>query len=134
MLYGLTDMGRSFSRQVGLDPGPSHRESLEHRFWVWKTGAFFERKGYEVTKEHPIKGNGAVDVLAERPGEKVIVEVETGKSNVKANLAKLKGAAFDRVVLLATSPAAVQACQKAMEGAAKAEGPPIEILTWLDLV
>ena len=46
--------------------------------------------------------------------KKLAVEVETGKSDIKENLNKIKDAGFDRIVLVATSPAAVSACQKAV--------------------
>ena len=73
MLYQLTDHGRTVCKQVGIDPGPAPREGLEHRYWVKRTAEHFEKKGYDVTKEHPIKGNGAIDILSERPGERVAV-------------------------------------------------------------
>ena len=133
VLCQLTDFGRSVSRSIGIDPGPHPRESLEHRYWVRKAAEYFEKKGYEVTREHPIKGNGAVDVLAERPGECVVVEVETGKSDIKANLNKIKGAGFDRVALLATSPAAVSACQSAVYSTESIDPSAVELLTWLDI-
>ena len=100
-------------------------------FWVDRTARHFEREGYEVRREHPVQGNGAVDILATRPGETVVVEVETGKSDTKENLTKIAHAGFDRVVLVATSPAASEACQKAM--AAVAGGPPVQLVSWLDI-
>ena len=133
VLYQLTDFGRSICTSTGIDPGPKSRESLEHRYWIKKAAEHFEKKGYEVTKEHPIKGNGAVDILAERPGERVVIEVETGKSDIKANLAKVKKANFDRVVLLAASPAAVSACQGAIDSVGNTAPSAIELLTWLDI-
>ena len=92
----------------------------------------YEQKGYCVSCEHPVKGNGAIDILAERPGERVAIEVETGRSNIKNNLHKIEDAGFDRVLLIATSPAAVTACQKAIANA-KQGNFPIEQLTWLDI-
>ena len=86
-----------------------------------------------ATREHPIKGNGAVDILAQRPGERVVVEVETGKSDIKANLSKIKDGNFDRVVLLATSPAAVNTCQSAIDAMENIDPSTAELLTWLDI-
>jgi len=133
VLYQLTDFGRSVCSSVGLDPGPRPRESLEPRYWIGQAAEHFERKGYEVVKEHPIKGNGAVDLLAERPGERVVIEVETGKSDIKANLAKIPPDEFRRVILIATTPQAIVACQKAMADHPAAAKPPVELLTWLDV-
>jgi len=132
VLYQLTDPGRTVCEQSGIDPGPRLRTSLEHSFWVMKVAEHFEAKGYAVTREHVIAGNGAVDLLAERPGEQVAVEVETGKSDIPTNLAKSRQAGFDRIVLVATSPAAVGICQRAIE---QVPGgcPSVEILTWLDV-
>jgi len=131
VLFQLTDHGRVISSSLGIDPGPKRRESLEHMFWVDRAAKYFEKEGYKVAREHPVKGNGAVDVLAQRPGEKIAVEIETGKSDTKENLTKIAHADFDRIVLVATSPAGSEACQKAM--ASVTDGPPVQLLTWLDV-
>ena len=133
VLYQLTGFGRTVCSSNGVDPGPRPRESLEHAFWVRKAAAFFEGKGYDVVCEHPVKGNGAIDLLAERLGERVAVEIETGKSNVKGNLEKIRKAGFDRTVLVATSPAAATTCQKAVHEAGSQDTAPIEQLSWLDI-
>jgi len=59
------------------------------------------------------------------------VEIETGKSDIKANLAKVQEGGFDKVVLIATSPAAAGACQKAITNSKGLAGA--ELMTWLDL-
>jgi Holliday junction resolvase-like predicted endonuclease len=100
-------------------------------FWVDRTAKYFEKEGYETKREHPVKGNGAVDILATRPGDTVVVEIETGKSDTSENLTKIAHAEFDRIVLVATSPAASEACRKAMAGVKS--GPPVQLLTWLDM-
>ena len=66
-------------------------------------------------------------------GQKIAVEVETGKSNIKGNLAKIKKAGFDQIILVATSPAAVTACQKAVDLTERNQSPQVEQLTWFDL-
>jgi hypothetical protein len=131
VLFQLTDPGRAICSSLGIDSGPKPRESLEHMFWVERTAKYFEKEGYETEREHPVQGNGAVDILATRPGEMVAVEIETGKSDTMENLTKIAHADFDRIVLVATSPAGSEACQKAM--ADVTEGPPVQLLTWLDI-
>jgi len=133
VLYQLTDPGRAVCSPLGIDPGPKPRESLEHMFWINRVSKYFERKGYEVKCEHPVKGNGAIDVLAKKPTEQVAIEVETGKSNIKENLNKIKSAGFDRIVMLATSPAATEACRKAVDSSEKGQSPAVELITWLDI-
>jgi len=133
VLNQLTDFGRNICSSHSIDPGPSPRESLEHMFWVNRAAKYFEKKGYEVLREHPVKGNGAIDILAAKPGQKVAVEIETGKSNIKENLRKISKAGFDRVVFLATSPAAITACQRAIDSSDQGQSPPLELLNWLDI-
>ncbi len=133
VLYELTDWGRTACQRLGLDPGPVPRASLEHRFWVDRAAAFFEDRGYDVKHEQLLPGDGVIDVLAERPGDRIAIEIETGKSDIAANLTKLRARGFDRIVLLATSPAAVTACQRAMASAVSDQQPTIELRTWLDI-
>ena len=133
MLYQLTDIGRSVCEYVKIDPGPQPRASVEHRYWTRQTARHFEKKGYDITYEHSVKGNGAIDILAEKSGTKIAVEIETGKSDIKENLNKIKEAGFDKIVLVATSPAAITACQKAISSADQKIIPRIEQLTWLDI-
>jgi HJR/Mrr/RecB family endonuclease len=133
MLYELTDMGRSVCSAHAIDPGPQPRESLEHRWWVRKAHEYFERQGYQITREHMIRGNGAIDLLAEKPGERVAVEVETGKSDVAENLAKIRKASFDRIIVIATSPVAVTACTRILASVGAEGHDAVQMLTWLDV-
>jgi len=133
VLYQLTELGRSACSSQGIEPGPRSRESLEHSFWVGRAAKYFESKGYDVSREHPVKGNGAIDILAKRGSQKVAIEIETGKSNIKANLNKITGDDFDKIVLVPTSPAAVTACQKAIDSTERNRAPQIEQLTWFDI-
>lgn len=129
VLYELTDHGRVLCDAAGIDPGLRPRASLEHRFWVMKAAEHFEKTGYVIGHEHVIDGNGAVDLVAQRPGERLAVEVETGKSDIMANLQKVQAAGFDRIILLATSPTAMAACQRAIDAA---KTPSVELRSWLD--
>ena len=129
MLYQLTDIGRRVCEYVKIDPGPRSRQSLEHRYWIRQTAKYYEERGYDISQEHPVKGKEAIDLLVQRPGEKIAVEIETGKSDIKANLEKTKDAGFDKIILVATSPAAVTACRKAVEATSNKE---VEQLSWLD--
>jgi len=129
VLYQLTDAGRTVCADVGIDAGPVPPVSLEHRYWAMRAADLFDDRGYEVAHEYAVHGNGTIDLLAERPGERIAIEIETGKSDIANNITKLKSAGFDRIIIIATSPTAVTACQSAI---AKANAP-VELLTWLDL-
>ena len=133
VLYELTDLGRTVCSSAHIEIGHSPRESLEHRYWVRQTAKCFEKQGYQVTCEHPVKGNGAIDILAQRHDKKTAVEVETGKSNITANLTKTKGAGFDKIIFVATSATVVSACQKAIEAMEPGKSGRVELLSWLDI-
>ena len=133
VLNQLTDDGRALCSSLGIDAGPRPRTSLEHAYWALNAAEHFERKGYEVLHEYAVKGNGTIDLLAERPGERVAVEIETGKSDIKGNLTKLRGCEFDQIVVIGTSPTAVTACQRAMDTIQDSEAQTVKLLTWLDI-
>ena len=133
VLYQLTENGRAVCEAEHIDPGPRHRESLEHRYWVRQACRHFERQGYSTVREHPVKGNGAVDILARKGGREVVIEVETGKSDIANNIEKIKKYPFDQVILLATNPTAAGKCQRAVEKVGNLQQTPIEVLTWLDI-
>lgn len=131
MLFQLTEWGRAVCGDLGIDAGCAPRTSLEHTYWARKVAEEFRANAYDVTLEQPIAGNGAVDLVAQRPGQRVAIEIETGKSNIAANLKKLACAGFDRILFVATSPAACAACQRAIEKQ-DAINPTVELRTWLD--
>jgi len=133
VLYQLTENGRAVCEGEHIDPGPRHRESLEHRYWVRQTCKHFEKQGYTTTCEHPVKGNGAVDILAQKARRQVVIEVETGKSDIQNNIKKIKKYPFDQVILVATNPATAGKCQRVVEKVADSQKTPIEVLTWLDI-
>ena len=62
-----------------------------------------------------------------------LAKVETGKSDIKANLDKLRNEGFDRLVVVATSPMAVSACHRAIEKSGLEKNSAVELMTWLDL-
>jgi hypothetical protein len=133
MLHELTDDGRDVASSLGLAPGERPRASLEHAYWTLQVARLYERQGYALTREFRIEGNGAVDLVAKRPGVRVAIEIETGKSDIAGNLAKLREAGFDRIVFVATSPTAVTACRRVIDERSRDADVPVELLTWLDV-
>ncbi len=133
VLYHLSAHGRALCADLGIDAAPVLRASLEHQFWVERAAEYLESEGYEVTREYAVPDDGIVDLLAERPGARVVLEVETGKSDIEENIRKLKNAGFDRIIFLATCPEAVGACHKAIAAVERSARTPVELLTWLDL-
>lgn len=133
VLYQLTDAGRTTCERLGIDPGPQPRASLEHSYWADRLSAHYEARGLRVTMEQAVPGDGVVDLVAENDRERVAIEVETGKSDVAENVRKLRGAGFNRVVLFATSPTAVEACRRAIDAEMADNQHTVQLLTWLDV-
>lgn len=133
VLYQLTDTGRSTCQRLGIDAGPLPRASLEHSYWVDRLAAHYEARGLRVQLEYAVPGDGVVDLIAEDDHQRVAIEVETGKSDVAENVRKLRGAGFDRIVLFATSPTAVEVCQRAVKAEATGAAYSVEVLTWLEM-
>lgn len=132
VLYDLTDAGRGACRELGLGAGPRLHGSLLHEYWIMQAAEHYESQGYEVTREYAVPGDGLVDLRAARPDGTLAIEIETGQSDIRQNIRKLQTASFDKLVLLAVSPEAAVACQRALL-AEPQRTLPVELLTWLDV-
>ncbi|AQT68733.1 conjugal transfer ATP-binding protein TraC [Anaerohalosphaera lusitana] len=131
VLLQISDNARGLCIREGIFP-PRRRESIEHLFWKEKAKEYFADLGYDVSLEHSVTDNGVVDLVAKNHREKIAVEVETGKSDIAANIKKLSDTDFDRLVLVATNASAVDKIDRAIAGC---DNPrvPIERLCWLDI-
>lgn len=97
-LLELTERGRACAGA----PMPHDREGgLVHRFWVDTLARLLQSQGFGVKKEYPVGEGQTVDLLAEREGGEIAVEVETGNSDALSNMGKCLRAGFRRVWILA---------------------------------
>src|SRR5262249_38300047 len=99
----LTCAGREV---LGLPEGVIHgerHESAEHWYWKMRLADAFRECGYEVE----IEKNGA-DLAVEKDGKRIALEIETGQSDVEANITRDLSAGFDEVVVAWTSGARVR--------------------------
>ena len=62
----------------------------------------YEAKGYKVVKEYPLGGGKAVDLLVTRGNDRICIEIETGKSDIKENVRKCKEAGFEKIRIVKT--------------------------------
>ncbi len=117
-LIELTPAGQKLVRQVLPDEKTMRAlrqpaNGLEHRYWKDRVSRALAREGLHVEQEHVRNGDGRVDVHAEN-GAKVAVEIETGKSDVKANVQKDLRAGYSDVLILPTNPRARRKANKAV--------------------
>jgi archaellum biogenesis ATPase FlaH len=95
-LYDLTTSGK---KTLGQKLNRKGRGGLEHRYWI------------EKIKEHYLNNEGFtflekddIDLVVETIRKKLALQVETGKSNIQANLTKLGRYAADLKYVVTTNP------------------------------
>jgi hypothetical protein len=90
-LLSLTPAGEDVVRTNGGAIIRSGRAGMEHEFWRSRLKERCEARGYTVTEEYHLGGGKHVDLCAQRQDRAILIEVETGKSDVKENIAKCAG-------------------------------------------
>ncbi len=114
VLLGLTPKGRVCLRNMDLDvPDKSRWGSLEHEFWKEKAAQQFVHLGWTVTKEE--SGHGYTDLVAEKNGQRIAVEIETGKSNWRENIRKNLAGDYRGIFILTTNSEAQNQILKVIE-------------------
>jgi hypothetical protein len=88
---GATQIGVTLSRRRG---------GAVHEYWREQCRRWLIRHKYVVTDEYPVGGGRSVDLHGANNGETIIIEIETGKSDVDATILKLVGLAGRRVVFI----------------------------------
>ncbi|MGB7295228.1 MAG: DUF87 domain-containing protein [Candidatus Aminicenantales bacterium] len=94
----LTDEGKKAIPDVRIEKIFHKAGSWEHEYWKFRVGEHYRKKGYTVTFEYKIGDGKSVDVVAERDGRKIAIEVETGKSDSFYNIKKDLGVGFEEVI------------------------------------
>ena len=100
-------------KRIGLGDGKQPRESLVHEYWKRQYARLFEQKGYRVEIEAERVG-GRVDVLAIKGDERIGIEIETGKSDVVANVRNCLRSHLNLVFLIATDQVAYRKIQRSL--------------------
>lgn len=93
----LTDAGKKAIPDVRVEKAFHKNESFEHGFAKTKVAEHYRAKGYKVTMEYKLPGGRSVDVVAEKNGKQIAIEVETGKSDALYNIKKDLEAGFQEV-------------------------------------
>lgn len=81
---------------------PYFANGAEHEVAKDQVARSLKTQGFHVTKEHRLPA-GTVDVYAKRGDERIAIEVETGKSNIQANLDKLERTDVTRAITVPTN-------------------------------
>ena len=100
-LFDLTKKAKMILRDLGHEVS-NISEGIVHRFWKDHIAEQFRQRGYEIQIEQYYI-NGRPDIIAEKNGKKVAIEIETGKSDPIKNIRQALEASFDQIISLATS-------------------------------
>jgi len=98
----FTDAGKKAIPDVRIEKAYHKNESYEHAVAKAKVAEHYRALGYEVTMEYKLPGGRAVDVVAEKDGKRIAIEIETGKSDSLYNIRKDVKAGFDEVLIIPT--------------------------------
>ncbi len=115
-ILSLTDCARDLLARAGVEVARTRHGGPEHEYWKHIIGARLHAHGFTVTEEYPVGGGKTVDLYAVRGEQRVIVEVETGHSDIAANVTKCEGQDAE-IVFVFTSPQ-VRSAHEAMIHAA----------------
>ncbi|GAH59270.1 unnamed protein product [marine sediment metagenome] len=99
VLVELTRKGSNLLEELGYDAKNMIRQfGLLHGFWRNKVKRHYEKLGYILTSEKKLNGERA-DLIAEKAGEKIAIEIETSKSDAIRNIRKCLLWEFDLVIV-----------------------------------
>jgi hypothetical protein len=99
-VLALTERGK---KALGINEAAADRlGGPEHRYWRRRLADHLRDSGYDVTEEYPLGGGKAIDLLAVKNGQRLAIEIETGKSDAAANVRKCLNAGSNQVVVVTT--------------------------------
>lgn len=84
----LTTDGTALLASRGITLRQTRGGGAEHEFWKHELRTVLERKGWAVAEEFALGGGKSADLRAGRGDRVLFVEVETGRSDIAANVAK----------------------------------------------
>jgi DNA-binding MarR family transcriptional regulator len=96
---------------LGLDTSEPEYGSITHEYWKRFYAQRFREQGYHVEFEVP-RESGRVDIVAKKDGEKIAIEIETGKSDFIRNVQQDLVAKYNKVFVIATDKSAFEKIEK----------------------
>ncbi len=96
-LMELTSFGRYTAKEEGFDiPERQTRGSIEHFYWIHRVCRFLSKHEFQPACEK-------FDIDITDLENKIGIEIETGKSDIKKNLKKLNDSPFRKCFMLSTT-------------------------------
>jgi hypothetical protein len=101
-LLTLTAAGEAIVRSEGGTIRRSGPAGMLHEFWRSRIRERCENRGYTVTDEYHLGNGKRVDLLARSGDRRLLIEIETGRSDIAENVAKCQG--HGELVVFCTTP------------------------------
>jgi Holliday junction resolvase-like predicted endonuclease len=105
---------------------PPRAGGAVHRFWVARIAETFRKRGLKVRFEAPVGEGRAIDLVAERAGEKVAVEVEVSGRRLKESIRKLAAQKNCRRVVACASSTVLERARSWLDS--ESTGSDIELV------
>ncbi|MDM8536042.1 hypothetical protein QUF70_04750, partial [Desulfobacterales bacterium HSG17] len=100
-LFELTKKGKMVLGDMGYE-FENKSEGVVHKFWKHKVSEYYKDMGLDVlVEEYYI--NGRPDIIVNKDGKKIAIEIETGKSDYVGNIERALAAGFDEVMCMAVN-------------------------------
>jgi len=104
VIMKLTKSGKFYVNASEKESETDYRKGgISHEYWKNMYADKFKNQGYDVILEKPVGGGKTVDIVATKDNERIAIEVETGRSDILANVEKCIADNFDKIILVATT-------------------------------
>jgi hypothetical protein len=134
-IFELTGKGKESLAGMGVETCASHRKGgLEHEYWKNRLAERFRKLGYGVSMEYPIGEGQAIDLVARKDGERMAIEIETGKSDAVHNVQRAAQAGFSRITCAALDANAERKIRSQLEGVVLPAGAKVSVMKVSDLL
>jgi hypothetical protein len=124
----LTDKGKKNIKDVKIENVFNKNASWEHEYWKYRIGMYYRKKGFNVTYEYRIGEGKSVDVVAEKDGRKIAIEIETGKSDYMYNVMKNLEYGFDEIIVAALNKATRERIVTELKDAGQGKEEKVEVV------
>jgi len=104
-ILSLTEMGKVFLMNRGIEISLKRHGGIEHEYWKFMLRKELEKCGWKVKAEYVIGNGKSIDLVATKAKRRLLIEIETGKSDVEANIQKCLLQPGEVVVVFTTSGA-----------------------------
>lgn len=104
---------------------PQHG-SIVHEYWKHFYAQRSREQNYQVSLEAP-RPSGNIDIVAQKNGQKIAIEIETGKSDFLRNVRQNLLGKYDIIIVIATDKSAYEKIEKDLAAAGLLIPPKVQL-------